>query len=71
MTDSGEALAKFFRELAKNRRQYNDYLRDPLTVMREAGLDEDVIGLVLAGDLSTLNELLETASVICGTVVHG
>jgi hypothetical protein len=69
---SADALSEFFRRLADDRKLYNDYLRDPLSVMREARLDEEVIGMVLGGDLKGINNLLQSAApnIICGTIVR-
>jgi hypothetical protein len=69
---SADALSEFFRRLADDRKLHNDYLRDPLSVMREARLDEEVIAMVLGGDLKGINNLLRSAApnIICGTIVR-
>ena len=70
MTD-GAQLAAFFRELAENRKLHNDYVRDPVTTMRDYGLDEDTIALVMSGDLRRINDLLRDQDVIAGTTIIG
>ena len=76
MEGSGaDELRRFFEELARNRKLYNDYLSNPLGTMRDQGISEDLIGLVLQGDLQALNNLFAQqaagGAVICGTIVSG
>ena len=52
---SDDPLVKFFRELAEDHALYNTYLIDPLRVMRDRGIPEDLIGAVLEGDLHHLH----------------
>jgi hypothetical protein len=75
----GQEIREFFIRLADDRALYNDYLDHPLKAMRAAGLSEEAIGLILQGDLSRINELVQAAqgeqadaasAVICGTIVR-
>jgi len=66
----GEKLQKFFKDLARDQGLYQQYLADPRQVMENAGLDEDVIEAVLAGNLTFLNGLLQSSNIICGTLVR-
>ena len=52
---SNDPLVQFFRELAESHELYNSYLVDPLQVMRDRGIPEDLIGAVLEGDLHHLH----------------
>jgi hypothetical protein len=71
-------LIEFFTRLAEDQRLYNDYLDDPLKVMRDNDIPEDLITLILQGNLKKINRLLapptedsDHPAVICGTIVRG
>jgi hypothetical protein len=72
--DKARRLADFFVRLAKDPALYNTYLEEPLETMRSEGLPEDLIELVLQGDLRSLTELFaakEGPPIILGTIVRG
>jgi len=67
-------LEKFFKDLARNpdapNSLYKRYLANPRQVMKDAGLEDDVINAVMAGDLTFLNGVLQGSNIICGTLVR-
>jgi len=70
-----QILASFFEQLAESKHLYDNYLSDPLSVMRDKGLPEHIINKILEGDLQGLNELFMKDAggpiVILGTIVRG
>ena len=75
MPSKGEKLEKFLKDLAKDPGKpgslYEKYLADPRKVMRDEGIDEDVIVAVMAGNLGFVNDLLHGSNLICATIVFG
>lgn len=73
--DDARKLADFFTRLAEDPALYNNYLADPLTTMRGAGIPENLISAILTGNIGKLNELftqLEAGTIIIlGTIVRG
>jgi hypothetical protein len=73
--NTAQILASFFEQLAEDKHLYDDYLSDPLAVMRDKGLPEDIINKILEGDLQGLHEVFTRDSsfgpVILGTIVRG
>jgi hypothetical protein len=71
--DEVQSLGNFFMELAEDRALYNDYLTNPLETMRQRGISEELIGMVLQGDLHGLQRKFAKGdvTVICGTVIVG
>jgi hypothetical protein len=73
--NSGRRLGELFMRLAEDSELLERYLEDPVAVMTEYGVGEDVIALVMEADVRKVYAVLKDAyagrDVILGTIVHG
>jgi hypothetical protein len=74
--ENGRKLRDFFTQLADDPALYNNYLADPLTTMRGAGIPENLISAILTGNIGKLKESLAQdldagTIIVLGTIVRG